>query len=211
MSSKSQKRKKRNRSKTRKVAKAAAVSEEILELRSNRPAPGPSVVPVEVGKNGRKEYGFEDVRVMQLTSQKIKDLWAKSVESDLLDDNSERAFEIFYQKLIDPTTIILEVPPLKWVFFAYNTVPGMGAEIHISIWDEDLLGQRRLSKEALQWMVRQFNLRRLTAMIPDWSVEAKNMALKAGFKEEGNLRSFSTRKGKPYDLGIFGILKEELI
>ena len=63
----------------------------------------------------------------------------------------------------------------------------------------------------IQKMMVDFNLMRVTAMIPDWNMIAQNLAKRIGFTLEGVLRKWGRSNGAPNDVLLFGLLREELI
>ncbi len=61
----------------------------------------------------------------------------------------------------------------------------------------------------LRWAFTERNLQRISLTVSEYNARAVRSYLKAGFVEEGRLRSYENRAGRRYDLIYMGILREE--
>jgi len=146
---------------------------------------------------------------MGLTKEKIEMIWAKVLELGL-SDNWKGSYKAFCTQIIDSKTVILELPPMRAVYYISGVTPGGNADITIVVFDRSALGLRELYVRILHKVMGDFNLQRVTAMIPDWNTIAQNLARKIGFTLEGILRQWGRSNGTPNDVLIFGLLKEEI-
>lgn len=164
----------------------------------------------KVQRAKRKTYTLHNVEVMGLTRDKIEVLWNKVVELGLT-DVYKGSYDIFCKQLFDPTTVILEVVPMQAIYYMTGVTPNGNADVTLVVFERKLLGQRELYLQMIQRMMLDFNLCRVTAMIPDWNTIAQNLARRIGFTLEGVLRKWGRSNGAPNDVLIFGLLREELI
>ncbi len=164
----------------------------------------------KVQREKRKAYTIHNVEVMGLTEGKIQTLWSKVLELGLT-DNWKGSYDLFVAQVLDPKTVILELPDMKAVYYMSGVTPGGNADITIVVLDRKVLGQRELYLKMLTKVMNDFDLKRVTAMVPDWNTISQNLARKMGFKLEGILRKWGRSNGVPNDVLIFGLLKEELI
>jgi hypothetical protein len=153
---------------------------------------------------------LKDVQLMGLTTEKIKALWDKLEESGQADKSVKDPFGSFTNLLIDPRTVIYEIPDLRAVFYFADVTPGGNSNVHILVWDKALLGNRQLYIDINKETMGIFNLSRVTAMIPEWNKASQNLVVKMGMKKEGTLRNWGDREGIKHDVHIFGLLREEL-
>lgn len=164
----------------------------------------------KVQRPARVTYDLSSLEIMGLTHAKVEALWDIVLKHNLA-DNFKDSYDVFCKSLFDPRTVILEFPPMRAVYYMTNITPQGNADVHAIVLDRKLLGQRELYLKMIQKMMMDFNLVRVTAMIPDWNTIAQNGAVKLGFKLEGVLRNWGRTNNKPNDVLLFGLLREELI
>lgn len=184
------KRKKRNRSEKRR----ARVTESVQE-------PSTAQAP---------KIKMDEVFIMGITRKKLEEMWNRVNDMTIAMIGIPDTYERFCKVLLDPLTVILEVPDLRAVYYMTGTNPGGNGDVHLIIWDKALLGQRELYLGMLKKIMDDFNLRRVTAIIPTWNNIAQNLARKIGFKREGLLREWVNTNGQPDDVVVYGLLKREL-
>lgn len=155
-------------------------------------------------------HSLDSVRILGLTKEKIELLWNKVIELGLTSAYQE-SYEIFCAQLFDLKTVILEIPDMRAIYYMTGITPNGNADVTLIVFDKKLLGQRELYLQMIQKMMLEFNLRRVTAMVPDWNKIAQNLASKIGFTLEGVLRNWGQSNGVPNDVLLYGLLREELI
>ncbi len=165
---------------------------------------------VKVRRRERSTYTLSSLEIMGLTQAKIEALWKIVLEHNL-SDNFKGSYDIFVKSLFDTRTVILEFPPMRAIYYMTGITPKGNADVHAIVLDRKLFGQRELYLQMISKMMVDFDLCRVTAMIPDWNSIAQNVAVKLGFKLEGVLRNWGRTNNKKNDVLLFGLLREELI
>ena len=82
-------------------------------------------------------------------------------------------------------------------------------EIHSLLYKWALRYSRKLGEMILDWVFARKDVLRVTANILEGLESARNYCLKLGFKLEGIKRSVCMVKGKPTDLYILGLLRQD--
>lgn len=152
----------------------------------------------------------EGIKVMELSKEKLKDLWEKLKDFGKLYSDASHGDEIgFYQRFLDEDVIVFEME--GGIAILDNIVPFERAQIHVSFWDKHLSTRTELLREGLKWIFEVYNLNRIEAVIPYFSHALKRfLTSRLGFKFEGVLRGRHLFEGKFIDELIFSLLREEV-
>jgi RimJ/RimL family protein N-acetyltransferase len=153
-------------------------------------------------------------RPLVLTNEKIESLWADfSKFWQVFDDVMPRTLEVFKQTLLSPYNAFYEfVDGDKVVGLAsgMGIRPAVDAIIHLAMFDRRLRGRELVMLLCLGDFMVQYRLRRVTAYLADDNPMAKKLAIRLGFVHEGTMRAGMKRRGKFWDLQMYGMLLEEL-
>lgn len=82
-------------------------------------------------------------------------------------------------------------------------------EIHALLYKWAIQYSRRLGEMILDLVFSQDGVLRVTANVLQGLETAKNYCLKLGFKHEGTKRSACLKNGKPIDVYILGLLRQD--
>lgn len=89
----------------------------------------------------------------------------------------------------------------------FQGVAGLSMALGRPYWGQGFGG------EALTLLLRfsfhELNLRRVTLTVFDYNERAQRLYERAGFTREGAFRAFLVRDGKPHDMLLYGMLREE--
>lgn len=109
----------------------------------------------------------------------------------------------------DPTTWFVDVGGLGFVFFV-GIDGGGDALFYFLFWDQKLNKERRgVLMHLLSEAFERFDLRRITAKVPASVMPQRDCLRKCGFMQEGIIRQAFLVDGKPEDLVVFGMLRDE--
>lgn len=97
---------------------------------------------------------------------------------------------------------------------AYSIIPDRQTDVHISVWDRELLGRECVIPAALTglaFLVHEYNVHRVQATIPARNSHARLLARRLGFTEEGRLYDAFKFRGVFTDGVGCAILQDEII
>jgi RimJ/RimL family protein N-acetyltransferase len=163
------------------------------------------------------EVGVWKWRELPLTKDKIDLLWTKvqnyrSLFSDLIPARAHA----FLALLENPYTYWIEVLNDKdetvGVIYLSDMQQAVDANIHLIFFDGELTNKAELVKEVIEHLFRRFpGLHRLSASIPSVYFATKRLAVKVGFKQEGNKVQALLIGGRWCDETIYGVLAKEVL
>lgn len=149
--------------------------------------------------------------LMQLTPQKITELWDKlHVIDGLFDDYTRGNYQLFVQRLQLPNSVYLERDDGNGILYLTDVVPGLKASGHVVYWDKRLRGREDFTLSCLQWLINMLSLRKVNVFLPSYAKAAIAFTKRMGFTHEGTLRRWSYSDGKLFDMESFGITNEEV-
>lgn len=151
------------------------------------------------------------VHLMQLTPQKVTELWDKlHVIDGLFDDYTRGNYQIFVQRLQSPDSVYLERDDGNGILYLSGVVPGLRAYGHVVYWDKRLRKREDFTLSCLQWLMSMLSLRKVNVWLPSYAKAAVAFTKRMGFKHEGTLRNWSYSNGQLFDIEAFGITSEEV-
>jgi len=110
---------------------------------------------------------------------------------------------------------ILEVVDEEGSPFGYlradAIVPGLGAFVHIIFKPGVKINTNAAAKQGLEMLIKEANLHRVSALIPEKNGFARRLAENLGFKEEGKIREIDKMEGEWEDFIIYGLLRREFL
>lgn len=166
---------------------------------------------------------------LQLTPENLRTFWEKAKKFPQLFHHSEAVsnFDSFCNLLFDAGPNGLESRGLFWVvddfvgvYYMTHIVPGVDAKVHYTFFDRRHRGRIELTREMIKYVFRKYNFRRLSVEIPLYMAQHRNDTLRInaftfvqqlGFKREGRKRQAIWYNNSWFDLGLYGILKEEAL
>jgi hypothetical protein len=111
--------------------------------------------------------------------------------------------------ILSPNNVLLESDHALIVL--EEVLPGRFALVHFVFWNRKVAGNERFLYEALNSVMRMFNLKKLSAHVPDRNRAMWRLLERVGFRREGRLRrEFMDRNGLEYDILAYGVMLEEL-
>jgi len=151
------------------------------------------------------------VHLMQLTPQKVTELWDKlHVIDGLFDDYTRGNYQMFVQRLQAPDSVYLERDDNNGILYLTGVVPGLRAYGHVVYWDKRLRKREDSTLSCLQWLMSMLSLRKVNVWLPSYAKAAMGFTKRMGFKHEGTLRNWSYSNGQLFDIEAFGITSEEV-
>lgn len=156
------------------------------------------------------------VRDLELTNEKIKWLWQRFMEfPQAWDDYMAGNFQAFCQVLGNRNSVFLEIfadregkQPVG-LLSASNIIPHHMAEVHCVFWDRSFQGRDEVAKDLLKTFFREFDLKRVSAFVPETNRPACKFAKRIGMRHEGTLRRAALYQSQYIDMIAFGLLREE--
>lgn len=106
--------------------------------------------------------------------------------------------------------IMLEVGDEDGIVYAEGVEPGGVAVVHIFIWNRRRVPDLdRIIIEAANWVITTFQLRLLSAWIPDHNLLARKLLTRLGWHQDGVIRSWLRFDGELEDCHVFSLAPEE--
>lgn len=164
-------------------------------------------IPAIVLSEDNKEYLIE---AFEASFDNVKDLWEKFNKFDkLFCDQLRGDFRKFTETILSANTIILKVSDIG-VVYVTDLIPGDSAQGHFLFWDRKSAGRHRIILAALQWVMDNFDLHRVSIEVPRHAYNALHRLYKIGFRVEGVLKKAQLFEGERYDIFLFGVLRDEI-
>ena len=136
-------------------------------------------------------------------------LWEKvRKQRQCFDDLTRDRGDVFAARLMNPATACFQTDDC--LVLVESIIPHLSAEIHFYVWSPmrqaDML---RYAKAILREMFETHQLHRISAFPPVFNQVAQRMAVRLGFKWEGNIRQQFLYDGRYHDVLIYGLLRQE--
>lgn len=185
---------------------------EVLRVKATDPKKGDVeyiVTPFIFTQENIKRFWERSSRFPTLFNKEVRSDFKKFLEVLMYQDavtGSVSARGLFWQ-------ISTADDPLVGVFYLSNIIIEEDATAHFTYLDGRLRGRAGLGKKMMEWAFKTYGFRRLTVELPYHVGPAIFSYVKnsLGFTQEGKKRAAAERDGKLYDVGIFGILREEVL
>lgn len=127
----------------------------------------------------------------------------------VFDDYNRGNIKSFYDKLLDPRNIILDIGPGKGIAAGFMVRPKLDMVLHLVMYDRRIKGREATYREMIRYFFDNLELRRMSAIIPEDARVSVKLVKRLGFSLEGTIRQGILRDGKYLDAYMYGILKEE--
>jgi hypothetical protein len=144
-----------------------------------------------------------------MSKEEVQELWDK-VDSvkEAFDDRTRHRPDFFIMSLFNGTQHVKLGD--KGIITLINLMPGADVTLHMTVWDKINPNEIfRQAAEVLKWIFKEFNLVRVTCVVPKYNDSALRMLKLLGFETEGLVRKGSLYEGVWYDCVILGLLREE--
>lgn len=151
----------------------------------------------------------ESAKSVTLSQEVLDHYW------ELLRDNTSTFVEGMvtreqFNRIMVRDSLIYEIPGC--LIFLENVVPNSRAEVHLAIWDKRLSDKTERLRDLLVWAFLMFGLQRIETFIPeDYRTIRRFVEKRMGFTYEGTLRNRALRKGRPLDMKVYAILRDEVM
>ncbi len=154
-----------------------------------------------------------EVKLVTLTAPKIKQLWEKQKNFDVLfTDDTRGKEETFIRGLLDDATQIFELVDGQGILVLNHISPGSSATAHLSFWDHKMLPRVGVVKQTLMWAFINWDLRSVQVYAPERSRAVHRFVTKRlGFKPVGVLRNYSWHDSRLVNLHMFDLIREEIL
>lgn len=157
------------------------------------------------------------VRLEQLSFDRIKFLWDKLKEFDVLfNDFVREDFEAFVNRFIvevdgvpEPTGIFWSVDDVGLIYLN-ELRPLESAQAHFLFWDRRFKGREKLCQELLAYAFEKYKFQVIYVQVPLYAPRTISAVEKLGFFQEGRLRNRSLYKDEWFDLYVYSILPDEV-
>ncbi len=95
------------------------------------------------------------------------------------------------------------------IYFFCDLTPGRSGEGMVYVLDKAMLGKDndKYHLEVIDWVFREFELRRLQSVVPMPMVQARRFSERLGFNHEGILKNYGFMNGQPCDSWIGSMVK----
>lgn len=157
---------------------------------------------------------------MPFTPPNLRRLWDETRKFKYIFTSDIRQdFNKFCELIVEEENGKLMPRGLYWVvddfvgvFCMTRIDPGVDADVHFSFFDRRQKGRKELVHAMLKYVFEKYQFRRLTAEIPyfaSWSTRVFTESI--GFKKEGRKRKAVWFNDDWFDIGVYGILREEVV
>ena len=181
-------------------------------------------ITTEDPKKGDVEY---IITPFIFTQENVKRFWERSSRFPTLFNREVRSdFKRFLETLMarDAVTgavhakglfwqIYTDDDPLVGVFYLSNIIVELEATAHFTFLDGRLRGRGPVAKKMMEYVFNTYKFRRLNVELPYFVGPAIFSFVKhqLGFIQEGKKRNAAMRDGNVFDVGLFGIIREEVL
>lgn len=156
------------------------------------------------------------VKELELTNEKLNWLWQRFLEfPQAWDDYMAGNFQAFCGVLGQRNSVFIEIyadyagmRPVG-LLSASNILPHHMAEVHCVFWDRSFQGRDGVARDLLKKFFKEFDLKRVSAFIPEMNRPACKFAKRIGMRLEGTLRRAALYQGQYIDMMAFGMVREE--
>lgn len=161
---------------------------------------------------------IRSVYPMPLSRGNIMDFWERAKNyRTLFNDEITGDFKRFCELFISQEEAGLKAHGLIWriddlvgVYYMTHIYP-FDAQVHFVFFDRRYKGRENITRRVLAWAFEHYGFRRLSAEIPMYSSQHTfGFAYRVGFRSEGRKRKAIHYKGDWFDVGLYGILREEI-
>lgn len=173
---------------------------------------------LEVDESG-SECGSSDpielpsiVKPMELSIKKLSFILEKISKSDWAFDDRELEVSPIRAgaNFLDLYDLIFEVGDFGGAILVSRLVIGRQAELSILLWDRAVMRKLDEGRAFIKWLMSTFQLNHIVAHLTPTNKLALRFDTKLGFKQEGVIRQPIVRLGKPMDVVVLGITREEV-
>lgn len=167
----------------------------------------------EVQRSVDESYPFRALKRIPLVESyqhRVQWLWEHLRKQDYaFDDFSRNNVELFAQSLFAPRSEHFEFGDQGYAC-ARDIIPRLSATIHFATWDAPPVHEVvSAGRELIRYLFTKYELRRASAFVPSYNTQTKRFATLLGFRFEGELRKAILSHGAYYNVGIYGLLREE--
>lgn len=157
------------------------------------------------------------IKLTELSFERLKEIWNQVSQHDVLfNDFIQKDFDSFVRLFIRQTAEGFEPTGLMWdvddvgLLYLHNIIPFHSAQAHFVFWDKRVRGREELLRQMLEYIFREFRLRRIEVEVPLYARIAMGIVERLGFQKEGRKRKAVRWKGDWFDLNLYSILPEDL-
>ena len=150
------------------------------------------------------------VELMRLNKENIEWLWKNINKFDsLFSDFAERDFGGFVRRLCDNDTVCFKISDTGYIFLEQIS-PMKDCKFHGATFDRNLKGKEGFAISVVRLAFELYQLRRMSAGMPQHARYAMGFLKRIGFKREGTIRESYRYKGEWEDFHLYGLLKSEV-
>lgn len=147
---------------------------------------------------------------MTLTFEKIDEIWSRLANVPYIFDDVTRGNKSAYMnRFFEKDTVAYELGDFGLMYFTEVRV-GFNANGHIVFWDRRFKNRAPIAKVICQRMFEEFEVHRISALIPVFNRAAIIFTKRIGFKLEGVAREVCLSLGKWHDSAILSLLRRDL-
>lgn len=147
------------------------------------------------------------IRPMTLTIEKIEAIWLKLQNLPyVFDDFTRGNKEKFMERFMQVNTVADELGDFGIAYFT-DVCPPVNACVHIEFWDRRFKDRVPLARCGIKRFFDNYDIHRLTAVIPVFNRAAILFARRIGFSMEGVLQEATLSLGKWHDNAILGLTR----
>jgi hypothetical protein len=145
------------------------------------------------------------------TGDQIQKLWdAFRTQDYVFDDTTRDRSEVFLAQLFAPFSEHFILGDHVGYLSAYAITRFVNAYIHVTIWGKITSHEIIESgNELLSYLFTEYDLNRVTAMIPVINKSGLRLATLFKFKYEGDLRKMFLSYGEYHNVSMYGLLRSE--
>jgi len=192
-----------------------------LALLANEETIAPVITREEILKG--KAPGTYEVRLLKeagnsfLTPEKLREIWMEAKHHDVLfDDQIDGKAKPFLHVLSAPNSTWFEVYHIEQnkpvgMLYMNRILPCFDGFGHFAFWDNVGAGRENLILETLRYVMKKYELPRVSTEVPVYQRGTLRMVKRLGFMKEGERRNGVLYKGKWMNQALFGMLREELM
>jgi hypothetical protein len=152
---------------------------------------------------------LQPIDAIDITKEQAFDLWEHVRQQKLcFDDFTRDRADVFLSRIMNPSSAAFQCD--AGLVLIESIVPRLSAEIHFYMWkplhDVDIVA---IGNEACREVFTTHKVHRLSAYPPAFNRLAQRIAMRLGFKWEGNIRQQFLYENRYHDILVYGLLAQE--
>lgn len=155
------------------------------------------------------------VRPLELTIERMDSIWKRVREiPQLFDDETRGKKDVFLERFLRKDTVAYEFIDTATgnavgIIYFTEVFPPFNANGHIIFWDKSFKNRAEIVRETLKNVMDEFDIHRISCIIPTFNRAAILFAKRVGLKTEGVVQEIVLSLGKWHNVAMLGIVRSD--